>query len=139
VSRADPKAQCEVIQGVIQLDPPVATESDPSDTAGNEAVASMPVGVDDQAAQSRLRPGHPRSKPNLHPEVERYLDRLSENAPRRITIEDFCLVSGFGDDTIFGFWRRGQSRCTEAHANRFQKTLTMSPQQFLAELAKKRP
>jgi hypothetical protein len=86
-----------------------------------------------------MRPGRPRSTPNLHPEVEQYLDRVSEKATRRITIQDFCLVAGFGDDTFFGFWRRGNNRCPEAHANRFKKTLAMSPEQFLAELAKKRP
>jgi hypothetical protein len=98
-----------------------------------------PVDVDDQAAQSRLRrPGRPRSTPNLHPEVEPYLDRVSRKAPRRITIEDFCLVSGFSDDTIFGSWRRGDSRCTRAHAKSFEDTLKLTDERFLAKLTENR-
>jgi hypothetical protein len=81
--------------------------------------------------------GRPRSTENLHPEVEKYLARVGKKAGRRITIAEFCLVSGFADDTIFGYWRRGDSRCTEAHANQFRKTLTLSDEQFLAKLPEK--
>lgn len=83
----------------------------------------------------RARRGRPRVTTNQHPEVERYLDAVSKVAERPITIQDFCWVSGFGDDTIFGFWRQGNSpRCTGAHAKKFERTLALTPERFLAKL-----
>jgi hypothetical protein len=84
----------------------------------------------------RPRRGRKRSTPNLHPEVEPYLDRVSVFTTRRITIEDFCRVSGFGDDTVFGAWRRGNGdRCKAGHARIFESTLKLEPAEFLKRLA----
>jgi hypothetical protein len=67
--------------------------------------------------------------------VESFLDQVSTVAERRITILDFCLVSGFADDTIFGFWRSGNTdRCSSGHAKRFRATLNLTSEQFLAKL-----
>jgi hypothetical protein len=95
----------------------------------------------DSAVPENLpRRGRPRKTPNLHPEVEPFLDGVTEKAGRRITIANFCLVSGFGDDTEFGFWRQGNTeRCTERHAKRFENTLKLSPEQFLHKLAQSTP
>jgi hypothetical protein len=91
-----------------------------------------------EVSPSRARRGRPRETPNQHPEVEPYLDTVSKAATRPITIQDFCLVSGFADDTIFGFWRSGNTeRSTSVHARRFEATLKLSPQQFLAQLSAK--
>jgi hypothetical protein len=94
------------------------------------------------AATGSRRPGR-RPSSNLHPEVDQYLDEVSEYArehpdeyaKKRITIQNFCR-SGFDDDTVFGWWRRGDSRCTEAHAKTFEGILRLKPQQFLEKLSK---
>jgi hypothetical protein len=104
----------------------------------DESVGTVAGASPDSAGVVERRPrrGRPRQTPNLHPEVEPFLDRLSETAKRQITVADFCLVSGFGDDTVFGFWRQGRAeRCPEAHARRFERTLKLSPEEFLAKLA----
>jgi hypothetical protein len=101
------------------------------ESVGAGAGAQQSAGAD----ESRPRRGRPRQKPNLHPEVELFLDRVSGKAGRPITIAEFCLVSKFGDDTVFGFWRQGNTeRCSETQAKRFDKTLKLSPEQFLAKL-----
>lgn len=51
---------------------------------------------------ARVRRGRPRTTPNCHPEVEPFLETVSASAHRLITITDFCLISGFTDDTVFG-------------------------------------
>jgi hypothetical protein len=132
---------CQPIRGTHTQDQSQLRAADALENAGgagNEPAASMPVGVgvDDQAAESPRRPGHPRSTPNLHPDVEPYLDRVSKDkdAPRRIIIADFCLAAGFGDDTYFGAWRRGDGRCPEAAAKSFERTLKLLPKEFLEKL-----
>jgi len=91
------------------------------------------------------RRGRPRRTPNLHPEVEAYLDDVSKLATsaqnphrglrREINIADFCIVSGFKEDTTFGAWRRGDTtRCQDSHARRFEATLKLSPIEFLNRL-----
>jgi hypothetical protein len=130
--RAVPAQYAEVEPGFQPPAPPIVAAA-PQD----EAPRSMPGDGDDQATESRSRPGRPRFTPNLHPEVEQYLDGVSKEAGHRITIQDFCLVSGFGDDTTFKFWRQGHPRCAEAHAKRFEHTLRMPFDQFLARLAQK--
>jgi hypothetical protein len=88
------------------------------------------------AVESRPRRGRRRKTPNCHPEVEPFLDQVSKRAGRQLTIREFCQVSGFADDTVFGFWRQGNTeRCKEAHTKRFEKTLKLTPQEFLAKLA----
>jgi hypothetical protein len=93
----------------------------------------------------RTRRGRPRKVPNHHLEVEGYLDDVSKFAKnaqhpypglqRGITIADFCLVSGFKDDTVFGAWRRDdKKRCPDAHARRFEATLKLKPLAFLERL-----
>jgi hypothetical protein len=93
----------------------------------------------------RRRRGRPSKNPNLHPEVEVYLDGVSEFAKsaqsphgglrREITIADFCIVSGFKDDTIFGAWRRGDTaRFANPHARKFEATLKLSLIEFLNRL-----
>jgi hypothetical protein len=92
----------------------------------------------EEATKNRPRRGRPRVTPNQHPEVEPYLVTVSKAATREIIIQDFCSVSGFADDTIFGFWRSGNTeRCTSGHARRFEATLKMTPEQFLAALSAK--
>lgn len=109
-----------------------AADALPVGGAGTEPRPATP----EEATKSRARRGRPRVTPNQHPEVEPYLDAVSKAAKRPITIQDFCRVSGFADDTIFGFWRQGESsRCQEAHAKRFERTLTLKPEKFLAMLA----
>jgi hypothetical protein len=106
-----------------------------------EAVDTTPM------PQREIRPrrGRPRRVPNHHPEVEGYLDDVTEFAKsaqnpypgleRDITITDFCLVSGFRDDTVFGAWRRGDTkRCPDPHARRFEATLRLKPVEFLERL-----
>ena len=89
--------------------------------------------------------GRPRTTQNLHLEVEEYLQAVSKFAKstenrypglqRDIIIRDFCTVAGFGDDTVFGAWRSGNTkRCQEAHARRFEAVLKLSPAQFLDRL-----
>jgi hypothetical protein len=109
---------------------------------GSAAASAAPTaasrGVAAAATGRRPRAGRPRVKPNLHPEVDQYLDEVyeyDEQRKQRITIQHFCAVSGFTDDTVFGWWRRGDERCTEAHSNKFEKTLKLTPQEFLAKLA----
>ena len=88
-------------------------------------------------AQSEGRPrrGRPRQTPNNHPEVETFLLAVSKYAKRDITIMEFCWVSGFKDDTTFGFWRSGNTkRCSQGHASRFEATLKLTPLKFLAKL-----
>ena len=93
----------------------------------------------------RRRRGRPRTNPNLHPEVEVYLELVSKFAKsaqnphgglrRDITILDYCTVSGFKDDTTFGAWRRGDTtRCQSQHARKFLATLQLSPIEFLNRL-----
>jgi hypothetical protein len=109
-------------------------------TAGVETSApgdtQSEAGEGDAVVGSRSRLGRPMSKPNQHPEVEKFLAKVGEYAKRRVTIREFCAVSGFTDDTVFGWWRRGDPRCTAAHARKFEKTLKLTPQQFLGELTK---
>ena len=106
-----------------------------------EAVDTTPM------PQREIRPrrGRPRLVLNHHPEVEGYLDDLTKFAKstqnpypglqRDITITDFCLVSGFRDDTVFGAWRRGDNkRCRDPHARRFEATLKLKPIEFLERL-----
>jgi hypothetical protein len=96
--------------------------------------------VDEQSTEARRGPGHPRATPNRHPEVEPFLKRVSKAAERRITIRDFCRVTGHGDDdTYFGFWRRGDDRCPERHAKRFERALNLSPEEFLQRLKSSNP
>jgi hypothetical protein len=90
--------------------------------------------------QPRVRRGRPRQTPNRHPEVELFLNKVGKEAGREITIIDFCAVSGFGDDTVFGYWRRGNTeRCSYVHAKQFEKTLKLSPEQFLDILTQSTP
>ena len=106
-----------------------------------EAVDATPM------PQREIRPrrGRPRLLLNHHPEVEGHLDDVTEFAKsaqnpypglqRDITITDFCLVSGFGDDTVFGAWRRGDTkRCPDPHARKFEATLELKPVEFLERL-----
>ncbi|MGD0771513.1 MAG: hypothetical protein ABSC05_01695 [Candidatus Solibacter sp.] len=92
----------------------------------------------EETAEGRVRRGRPRSSPNLHPEVESYLEQISREAGRRVTIAEFCWVSGFEDDTVFGFWRRGDhKRCNAGQARRFAQTLSLAPKDFLKLLSQK--
>jgi hypothetical protein len=64
--------------------------------------------------------GRPRSTPNHHPEVEKFLAAVSAHAGYTISLSDVCLVSGFRDDTTFGAWRRGdESRYKPGQAKKF--------------------
>jgi hypothetical protein len=97
-----------------------------------EPQANQPTGP----KPNRARRGRPRVTTNQHPEVEPYLDAVSKVVKRRITIQDFCLVSGFADDTIFGFWRSGKTdRCSLIQKRRFEATLKLTPEQFIAALS----
>jgi hypothetical protein len=115
--------------------------------SGRKALtASVGEATPAATGQTRRRRGRPRTTPNLHPEVEGYLEDVSRFAKsahnshpefqRDIIIADFWGVAGFPDDTVFSYWRRGDtSRCPEAHAQKFQNTLQLKPVQFLDRLA----
>jgi hypothetical protein len=92
-----------------------------------------PVELD--VAPARRRRGRPRLTENRHPEVEPYLDSLGLIDGKPATILQFCLVSGFTDDTLFGLWRQGDTeRCTGAHALEFERTLKLSREEFIKRL-----
>jgi hypothetical protein len=98
------------------------------------ASASVPETID--AASIRPRRGRKRSTKNLHPEVEGFLENVREAAGKTITFDQFCRVAGFGDDTVFGAWRRGdKKRCSLGQGNSFEKTLKLDPVEFLKRFA----
>jgi hypothetical protein len=66
--------------------------------------------------------------------VWQFLDRFGKGKGGSIT--DFCLVSGFNDDTIYGWWQRNDSKCTAAHKAAFERTLALTREQFLERLAR---
>lgn len=130
----------EALRGVAQ---PATTQAGGAEAPKTEAEPapkhdgpdSHPLASGDRL-QTRGRRGRPRSKSNLHPEVEPYLEEVSKAVGRPVTIREFCQVSGFADDTVFGFWRQGNTvRCTAAHEKAFQRTLRLSPQVFLQSLS----
>jgi hypothetical protein len=139
----EPKDAGPAVNG--ELDSAADTEAPPELVTQGPAAVGMPEqgitrealerGTSEAIPGSRPRRGRPRSKPNQHPEVEPFLNRVSKAAGRQVTIGQFCVVSGFADDTVFGFWRSGNTeRCSTVHARRFEGTLKLTPEQFLARL-----
>jgi hypothetical protein len=118
---------------VPPLAPPSIINDNACDSPRRRSGAPRGVQID---GTLRARPGRKRNTPNLHPEVEPYLEGVRKG--RRITFEEFCAVSGFGDDTVFGAWRRGDNaRCTPGQAKSFENTLRLDPAEFLRRLAEK--
>jgi hypothetical protein len=85
----------------------------------------------------RLRSGPRRAGRDHHPEVDRFLDRVSDHAERRITINEFCLVAGYRDDTLLGHWRRGNGKCRPAQALKFERILKLTNEEFMERLAER--
>ena len=88
-----------------------------------------------EVIKSPPRRGRPRTTPNHHPEVDTFLDAVSAYAEHRITINDFCLVSGFTGNTTFKHWRSGnKERCNPGQARQFENTLKLSSKEFMRKL-----
>ena len=99
---------------------------------------STPDGPPPVDGMPATRRGRKRNTPNLHPEVDVYLEGVREAAGKSITFEQFCRVAGFGDDTVFGAWRRGNDkRCSPGQARVFENTLKLAPVEFLKRLTEK--
>jgi hypothetical protein len=84
----------------------------------------------------RVRRGAPRKKPDLHPEVQDFLDDIERKKLVKVTFTNFAIVTGYRDDTVLGWWRVGHPRSTSGHASKFQNTLKMTPEEFLEALKK---
>jgi hypothetical protein len=83
----------------------------------------------------RRRRGRPRTRPNLHPEVEPYLDRVREVTGERVSVSDFCAVAGYSDDTVFGAWRSGnRKKCNDAQAAAFDRVVSLHPEEFIRRI-----
>ena len=112
---------------------PVEAEQPSTPGELSPASASVPETID--VASIRPRRGRKRSTQNLHPEVEGFLENVRGATGKTITIGEFCRVSNFGDDTVFGAWRRGDDRrCNPGQGNSFEKTLKLDPSEFLRRL-----
>jgi hypothetical protein len=92
---------------------------------------------DEPPEEEHLRRGPRRAGRDHHPEVDRFLDRVSEYEGRRITINEFCLVAGYKDDTILGHWRRGSKKCKPAQALKFKRVLQLSNEEFMRRLTER--
>jgi hypothetical protein len=85
------------------------------------------------AEESTASGNHPMTR---RTQVDAFLSRMSQSAGREINRKDFSTAAGYQDDTQFQRWQRDDPRISTKASRKFESVLRMTPDEFLAELAK---